>query len=117
MTKPSKTPINEEAELPFALYRLNLFYPDESAWVQTFACKKHVDLFGEPIPIDSVYYKRINGRSSKPLMILSAQSFLRLCQCVMTENPKLDAIGEVFLEEERRLMDGGAPPAQAPPGD
>ena len=105
MPKPTTPPILHEKDLLSVLYQLNHFYFGDSMWFETWAKKEHMDLFGVPIPIDAIYFKRMVARRSRPLMILSEQSLTRLCHCLFTANPKLEALAKDLEEKERILFD------------
>ena len=115
MPKPSITTTTDKDDLTGFLFQLNLFYPDDSMWFETWAKKPRVDFFGVPIPIDANYYKRSLGMSKRPLMILSEQSLARFHSCLSTANAKFEALAKDLWEKERLLFEEGDRPK--PSGD
>jgi hypothetical protein len=115
MTKPSKTIPFPEGDLSAALWQLNYFFADESAWVPTRSKREQIDLFEVPIPAETTYYQRCLGFRRRPLMILSAQSLGRLHHCLFTANPLLEMLTQILQEEETELIEkalGSTPGAE-----
>ncbi len=106
MSETSHTePSEEDPEL--LLCQLNLFFGENTAWFSTYAKKAHVDLFGDPIPVDATYYKRLAGKDPRPLMILSQKSLKRFFRCLAESNPLFDMLAEILKEEDHLLMEEG----------
>lgn len=104
MSKKSLTKPSEE-DLEILLCKLNLFFGENTAWFSTYAKKTHIDLFGDLIPVDATYYKRLAGRDPRPVMILSQQSLSRFYQCLAEANPLFDMLAEILRDEDGLQME------------
>ncbi len=105
MPKRSKNIPFPEGDLSEALWHLNYFFADESAWVPTRSKNEQIDLFEVPIPAETTYYKRCLGFKKRPLMILSGQSLGRLHHCLFAANPLLEMLTQILKEEESQLVE------------